>query len=194
MVQVDAHTGKQDCFIYVNDSTASVVDGKTGEYDRFIRELFGSTALYFNSAFCAQGSDKLNDLTTGQLKELFNEFLQLDKLVAWEKTAKEIRNVAAEKNQALGWKIGAISDQLAKHDTESATKLATLNAKLKALESERQTLTESAGSIDRKIIELEQQEKTNAVISEQAASIRARMVESTNEFAAWCVESRRPGR
>lgn len=95
LVKIDAHTGRQEGFIWKNNEPQ--VNGKVSEYDRYIENLIGSETLFFNSVFCAQGSQKLSDLTAGKLKELFAEFLRLDRFQAWEETAKQ----AGNKLQAL---------------------------------------------------------------------------------------------
>jgi len=90
-VKIDSQTGKQEGFIIRNGEP--LVDGKATEYDRCIEDLFGSKDLYYNSVFCAQGSTKINDLTTGQLKSLFSEFLRLHELEQHEQTAKQAANI-----------------------------------------------------------------------------------------------------
>lgn len=93
LVKIDSSSEKQEGFIWRDGEPQ--VNGKAREYDRYIEELFGTPALFFNSVFCAQGSDKIADMTPGQLKGLFAEFLRLDRLIAYEQTSKQIGQILA---------------------------------------------------------------------------------------------------
>lgn len=88
LVKIDAESEKQEGYIW-KDGTPQV-KGKVREYDRVIRELMGSEELFFNSVFASQNGTKLSDLTTGQLKNLFSEFLRLHRYEEWEATAKQV--------------------------------------------------------------------------------------------------------
>ena len=88
LIKMDAQTTRADeVFIWVNDKP--IVDGKPTSYDKAIAEIFGSPNLFFWSIFCAQNSKKLTDLTTGKMKELFTEFLRLDRYAVYEDTVKQ---------------------------------------------------------------------------------------------------------
>jgi exonuclease SbcC len=88
LIKMDAQTTRADeGFIWVNDKP--LVDGKPTSYDKAIKEIFGSPNLFFWSIFCAQNSKKLTDLTTGKMKELFTEFLRLDRYAGYEDTVKQ---------------------------------------------------------------------------------------------------------
>lgn len=75
-----------DGFIWINDQPK--VDGKISSYKSLITEIFGSQQLFYNSAFCSQNSDNINDLEPADLKNLFAEFLQLHKYLKWEEISK----------------------------------------------------------------------------------------------------------
>lgn len=87
LVKIDAQSERSEGYIWVNGSGKSLVDGKAGQYDAAIREIFGSQELFVNSVFCAQGSKKLNEMRKGELQGLFAEFLRLFKYQEWEKTS-----------------------------------------------------------------------------------------------------------
>lgn len=91
LIKIDSNSEKQEGFIWKNGSPQ--VNGKVREYDRYIEDLLGSEELFFASIFCAQNSRKLSDMTTGDLKKLFAEFLRLDLLIAYEQTAKQAGTV-----------------------------------------------------------------------------------------------------
>jgi exonuclease SbcC len=89
VIKIDATTTRSDeGYIYKNGNSASEVDSKVSNYDAYIEDLLGTPALYFSSIFCAQNSKKLSDMRPAELKNLFAEFLRLDRYVKWEDTAK----------------------------------------------------------------------------------------------------------
>jgi DNA repair exonuclease SbcCD ATPase subunit len=87
LVKIDAESDRSEGFIWKNG--VPQVDGKVTSYDRYLGKLLGSANLFYNSVFCAQNADKLSDMTTGQIKQLFVEFLRLDRLAGYENTAKK---------------------------------------------------------------------------------------------------------
>ncbi|MBI9092996.1 MAG: SMC family ATPase [Desulfobacterium sp.] len=87
LVKVDADSDRSEGFIWKNG--APQVDGKVTKYNEYIVSLLGSANLFYNSVFCAQNADKLSDMTTGQVKQLFVEFLRLDRLTGYENAAKK---------------------------------------------------------------------------------------------------------
>jgi len=112
VIKIDNHSGRQEGFIYKNGSESSLVDGKLPEYDKAIKKLFGSQNLFFNSVFCAQNSDKISDLTTGQLKTLFAEFLRLDKLQDYESTSKQALGILAGKKETNTDLINKLTEKI----------------------------------------------------------------------------------
>ena len=89
VIKTDATTTRPDeGYIYKDGTTQSEVDSKVSNYDAYITDLLGTPALYFSSIFCAQNSRKLSDMKPAELKNLFAEFLRLDRYVKWEETSK----------------------------------------------------------------------------------------------------------
>ncbi len=86
LVKIDSDNGRSEGFVWRNGQPQ--VNGKVKSYDAYINELLGSKALFYNSVFCAQNSEKLSDLTTGEFKNLMVEFLRLDRLTRHENTSK----------------------------------------------------------------------------------------------------------
>lgn len=86
---------------YVWENGQSEIDGKITNYNRYIVKLCGSPELFFNSVFCSQGSKKLSDMATGDLKKLFSEFLRLDKLISYENTSKQCDNLLTSRASSL---------------------------------------------------------------------------------------------
>ncbi|MCK9520745.1 MAG: hypothetical protein M0R74_17235 [Dehalococcoidia bacterium] len=103
LIKIDSDTGKSEGFVWVNGQPK--IDGKATSYDRFIEDLLGSPDLYFASVFAAQNGQKLSDMTPGQLKGLFSEFLRLDRLIAAETTSKQAANILEGQAAAVAREI-----------------------------------------------------------------------------------------
>lgn len=115
LLKIDCQSGKSEGFIWrdlpelerqvpygsIKSTDCSEVNGKITEYAKYIKELFGSSNLFLNSVFCGQNADKLSDMTTGELKTLFAEFLRLDRLQEFEATCKECINVLTGKTSQV---------------------------------------------------------------------------------------------
>ncbi|MBN2251139.1 MAG: SMC family ATPase, partial [Candidatus Altiarchaeota archaeon] len=110
LVKIDCQSEKQEGFIWKDGE--SMVKGKISEYAKYIKELFGSPALFFASVFCAQNSAKLSDMTTGELKGLFSEFLRLDLLQQYESTAKQAASVADGKLGQIDSRIAGVKEKI----------------------------------------------------------------------------------
>lgn len=108
LLKIDAESERGEAFIWKDG--VSQVDGKRTSYDRYIEGLLGSQHLFSSSVFCAQDSRKLTDLRTGELRELFAEFLRLDKLQGWEATAKQCINVLDAQKSQIDRRIGDLGD------------------------------------------------------------------------------------
>ena len=118
LIKIDAHNGKQEGFIWKNDEPQ--VSGKATEYDKYIEDLLGSPKLFFQSIFAAQGGGSLADMTTGELKGLFSEFLQLDVLAAHEETAKQAGKKITRQIETLSTKAEALREKADKADQINA--------------------------------------------------------------------------
>ncbi len=99
LIKIDADSDRSEGYLWRNGE--SLVDGKVTNYDREITRLFGSPELFFNSVFCAQNSEKLNEMRTGELKKLFSEFLRLDQLIEYENTSKQSALLLGNKLEKL---------------------------------------------------------------------------------------------
>lgn len=110
LIKIDAESGRTEGYVWKNDT--SEVDGKISNYNKYIKELIGSPDLFFNSSFCSQNSKKLNELTTGKLKELFSEFLRLDKLIEYEDTSKQCANLLAGEKDRTRADIEQLNQQV----------------------------------------------------------------------------------
>lgn len=109
LLKIDCQSGKSEGFIWKDG--ISEVNGKISAYARYIQDLLGSPNLFFSSVFCAQNSKKLSEMTTGKLKELFSEFLRLDKLAEYESTAKQCGNVLTAKVGQIDTRIQGLKDR-----------------------------------------------------------------------------------
>jgi len=114
LLKIDSESGKSEGFIWKgNGNGGSEVKGKIKEYAAYMKNLLGSPELFFSSVFCAQGSRKLSDMRTGELKELFAEFLRLDRLQAHENTSKQVINVYTGKLSDIEYRLRSVHNKLA---------------------------------------------------------------------------------
>ena len=90
LLKIDAQSERSEGYIWKNGIPE--VNGKISQYAKYIEALFGSPALFFASIFAAQNAEKMSDMRTGELKELFAEFLRLDREEAWAGGAKQAGN------------------------------------------------------------------------------------------------------
>lgn len=110
LIKIDCDSEKSEGYIWLDGE--SVVNGKISAYAKYMKDLFGSPELFYNSVFCSQNAKKLSDLTTGKLKELFSEFLRLDRLVEYENTAKQAANVINGKAGQVDIRIAALKEKI----------------------------------------------------------------------------------
>jgi DNA repair protein SbcC/Rad50 len=110
LLKIDAQSGKSEGFIWRDGE--SLVNGKISAYSKAVTELFGSPELFYNSVFCQQNATKLSDMTTGQLKTLFAEFLRLDRLQNYEETCKQTINVLSGKAAQIENGMAALRKRL----------------------------------------------------------------------------------
>lgn len=162
LIKMDAHTTRSDeGYIWLNDKP--MVDGKVTSYDAAIKEIFGSPNLFFWSIFCAQNSKKLTDLTAGKLKELFTEFLRLDRYAVYEDTIKQAMSMLTGIGQAAGSDKISLENELAKfaHTDMRPAEI---------IKHEGQMLEENQKLLDQKAIEIGQLRRG---IEDQKAKIAA---------------------
>lgn len=110
LIKIDAEAGKTEGYLWKNG--VSEVDGKISNYNKYIKALIGSPELFFNSSFCSQNSKKLNELTTGKLKELFSEFLRLYKLTEYEDTSNQCLCILTTKKHKLRAEIEQLNSRI----------------------------------------------------------------------------------
>ena len=137
LIKIDSDSERSEAFIWKNG--ISEVDGKVKNYDQYIVNLLGSQSLFFNSVFCAQGSQKLSDMTTGDLKKLFAEFLKLDTLVEYEKTANQAASILAQKNAKRESEIANLKTQISCAE-DLGESIASASEKVRSAERDLTTL------------------------------------------------------
>jgi DNA repair exonuclease SbcCD ATPase subunit len=132
LIKMDAESSRSpEGYIWKND--VSEIDGKISNYNQYIVKLFGSPELFFNSVFCSQGSKNLSDMTTGDLKKLFSEFLKLERYVRWEDISKQCRSLLISRASSLERDIESLRI-LTEGYAEAGTALSSAQAGKKALE------------------------------------------------------------
>ncbi|MFA5323753.1 MAG: SMC family ATPase [Smithella sp.] len=153
LLKIDCQSGKSEGFIWRDGE--SIVNGKIRDYAKKIVEIFGSENLFFNSVFCSQNATKLSDMTTSQLKNLFAEFLRLDRFQEYEETSKQCINVLSGKAAQIDAGLEALQKRIAGAQAikEETARLVTvredkeglkndLNATLAKSQTERESLKE----------------------------------------------------
>ena len=148
LIKIDAESNRTEGFLWKN--TKSLCDGKISNYNKLIIGLIGSPELFFNSVFCSQGAKNISDMTTGDLKKLFSEFLRLDKLIAHEDTAKQCNNLLTSRASSLERDIESLNI-LADGYSEVGTLLARANDEKESL---GQNLLELSKSLEKSEAEL----------------------------------------
>lgn len=182
LLKIDCQSGKSEGFIYKNDATKSETTGKVREYDKYIISLLGTENMFFHSVFCAQNAAKLSDMTTGELKTLLSEFLNLDKLVGWEVDSKD--------------KITAVTGQIEQVDKQIAvlsSKQTGIDTAKDNLAREKVTLAEHENTMDalkKKRVEyqadlelLRDKKAKQEVLLSQKTNLEARITELQDTLA-----------
>jgi DNA repair exonuclease SbcCD ATPase subunit len=180
LLKIDAQSGKSEGYLWKNGEPQ--VNGKISAYAAYVRDLLGSPSLFFASVFCAQGSKKINEMTTGKLKELFAEFLRLHRYQEWEQTAKQAGNLLADRAEQLETRIVGLRERLKGLDgiTEAIDReQKKVDASSERLDSERRVLIMAQGEaentrqrIARQAAVIERRDDVKAAIARQEEHIR----------------------
>ncbi len=136
-------------FIWINDQPK--VEGKISSYKELIQEIFGSQQLFYNSAFCSQGSDNLNDLDPADLKNLFAEFLQLNKYIRWEDISKASGKILNGKLAAVEKSIMVLESKRHEYLPDTSEKITEARQQKEQAEKELTRLTGMIKTITDKI-------------------------------------------
>lgn len=167
LIKIDCDSDRSEGFIFKDG--VSLVNGKLRDYDKKINELFGSPELFFSSVFCAQNAAKLSDLTVGQIKGLFSEFLQLDKLEAYEATAKRAGAIVAGLVAGKGREIEKLQGQdVARLETDLHNNTESIAEGQEAVRFTEKTIVKSETALET----ARAAAASNAVIMERAAGVR----------------------
>lgn len=166
-IKINSESKRTEGFIYINDSEKSETTGKNKEYDRIITELFGSESLFYNSTFCAQNSGNISNLTTGEVKELFVEFLQIGKLAEYETQCKKSIGFFEQKKEIHDTELAGIITQI--------EKTTGYESELKILQDEKKQIKENIESCEKTIQELRDKlEKKKEVQTQNKIKIQER--------------------
>lgn len=170
LLKIDSEASKTEGYVWKNQKP--MIDGKISNYKKYIAELMGSPELFFNSIFCAQGSDKFSDMKTGELKRLFSEFLRLDRLVAYEETAKQCCNLRTGQTARLGIEITSLSNLAAGQKEADADRLASQLAG-KTLDSLLTELSDNLSEMEIEAIKLQGELQENEVLRTELSGLRS---------------------
>ena len=180
LLKVDAESDRGEGFIWRDD--VPVVDGKRKSYDAYIENLLGSQNLFSNSVFCAQNSKKLTDMRTGELRELFAEFLRLDKLTAYEATTKQCISVIAGQSGQIENRINALRERLTKKD-DLEKQISQLRADVLDLEEDRLKTQAGIKALNIDCETLKETISQNAANAARKADIQAVIASIEKEIA-----------
>jgi len=145
-VKIDSETGKSEG--YIKKDGLSLTDGKISTYSQKVEEIFGSKTLFENSIFCPQNSRKISDLTTGQLKSLFAEFLRLDKLISYETTSKQCLVVIESLRKHIESETSILKNK-AENRPEIERELSEKTTKCEELQEEIKRLTAQISELEK---------------------------------------------
>jgi exonuclease SbcC len=186
LIKIDSDSERTEAFVWKNNIPQ--VNGKVTEYDRYITGLFGSSQLFFSSVFCAQNAEKISDMTTGELKKLFSEFLKLERLVEFENTAKQSMTLLTAKSDGIQRDIQAAKKSLEGMESLDE-KLDNTEANMKETKLIINVLTQEMIEMEREIESVRVKAADNAAIhlrvqDMQAAVLRLDAEESSDTSAA----------
>ena len=169
LIKIDAESERSEGFIWKNGE--SLVDGKVTKYDQAIIKLCGSATLFFNSVFCGQGSTRLNDMTTGDLKKLFSEFLRLDKLIEYENTSKQCANMLSAQVEKLEREINILKDDVDNYEA-SITKLKNIQIDKEKNDQGLAKLTKDLKQAETKLADIQKDIQKNVIIRIQIKGLQ----------------------
>ncbi len=168
LLKIDCQSGKSEGFIWKNGN--SEVNGKITAYAKYINALLGSEKMFFASVFCAQNSAKLSDMTAGELKSLLAEFLNLDKLAAYEADAKERITAVTGQADQVDKQLYALNNKLAGYD-EIGGKLTTARDNLALHENNNDILKKKRVEYQLELEQLRDKKSKQEVLIAQKANI-----------------------
>lgn len=170
LIKIDSDSERTEAFVWKNDIPQ--VNGKVTEYDRYITGLFGSSQLFFSSVFCAQNAEKISDMTTGELKKLFSEFLKLERLVEFENTAKQCTALLIAKSDGIQRDIQAAKKSLEGMESLDE-KLDNTQANMKETKLIIKILTQEMIDMERNIETMRANVAGNAAIMQRVKDMEA---------------------
>lgn len=180
LLKIDCQSGKSEGFIWKNGN--SEVNGKITAYAKYITALLGSENMFFHSVFCAQNAAKLSDMTTGELKSLLSEFLNLNKLVEYEAEAKDkITAVSGSAEQVEKQIYNLISKWESLQDVN--TMLSNAKNELETYERDKDTLKKKRVEYQADLELLRDRKAKQEVLLSQKANIEAKIKELEDTLA-----------
>jgi exonuclease SbcC len=172
--KIDSGSDRSEAFVIVNGE--SVVDGKNKEYDKYIVEKFGSQNLFYNSVFCAQGSENMSNMTAGKIKELFVEFLRIERFEEWrKKSAAGVEYYQKKLNVLSGemdickeqlFDFGDIDAKIKHNDISIASKELDINAATKDIEKYEKAIIECQAKSEKQKADIERKAEIETALKE----------------------------
>jgi len=179
LLKIDSDSEKSEGYIWVDGKSA--VNGKISAYAKYMKDLMGSPDLFYNSVFCSQNAKKLSEMTTGKLKELFSEFLRLDRLQAYENTAKQCAAVLNGKLSHEDMQLMSLKAKLQGRE-ELASSLVLAEGMTETLMSKKISLSLGLKEMGERIAAMKEQVARNDAVRQRLADMTA-MIESVTATA-----------
>jgi len=179
LLKIDCDSEKSEGYIWIDGKPA--VNGKISSYAKHMKDLFGTPDLFYNSVFCSQNAKKLSEMTTGKLKELFSEFLRLDRLVEYENTAKQCANVMNGQASQVEARITALRERVKDKDELSAS-LALEENHLSLATEKKSILVNGMVDLRTRIDSLRELVAKNAATRQRKADVEAIIESLTKEM------------
>ena len=180
LLKIDCQSGKSEGFIWKDGN--SEVNGKITMYAKYITALLGSENMFFHSVFCAQNAAKLSDMTTGELKSLLSEFLNLDKLAGYEAESKEKITAVTGNVEQVEKQLLILNNKLSGYNDVS-TMLTKSKEDLTTCESSIETLKIKRTEYQAELETLRDKKSKQEVLIAQKANIEAKIKELEDTLA-----------
>ena len=180
LLKIDCQSGKSEGFIWKDGN--SEVNGKITAYAKYITALLGSEAMFFASVFCAQNAAKLSDMTTGELKSLLSEFLNLEKLAGYEAESKEKITAVTGQCDQIDKQLLILKDKYAGYE-DLMFSLAGAKKDLMECEASQETLKKKRVEYQAALELLRDKKSKQEVLLTQKANIEAKIKELEDTLA-----------
>jgi DNA repair exonuclease SbcCD ATPase subunit len=169
LIKVDSEANRAEGYAWENG--VSLLDGKISNYSKWCVNLLGSPELFYNSVFCSQASRKISDMTTGELKKLFSEFLKLERYEQYEDISKQCNNLLTSRASSLERDIESLKI-LTEDYVETGAALFNVQAEKKVLEFRLAELSLDLKKSEAELVTVQADIQKNELIKTELAGLQ----------------------